>query len=108
MEFGELSILCFQRNNKCSMLKTKFYMLASLLILIGCDQIVEDFNTIHNKNHIVTCKHPLGHIIKYEITSYEARYPYSLRAGVWSFETIKGLKVISTYCHLEISKGELI
>jgi hypothetical protein len=83
------------------MLKIKLSLFLSLFITTGCDQV-------HNKNYIITCKHPLGHIAKYEVASYEARHPYSPRAGLWRFKTINGLEVISTYCHLEIHKGELI
>ena len=90
------------------MIKTKLSIFASLFISVGCDQAIKDFRMIHNRNFIITCKHPLGHIEKYEVTSYEARHPYAPKAGLWSFKTISGLEVISTYCHLEISKGELI
>lgn len=90
------------------MLKTKLFIFLSLFISIGCDQVIKDFNMIHNRNHVITCKHPLGHIKKYEVTAYEASHPYSPRAGLWRFKTIEGIEIISTYCHLEISSVELI
>ena len=90
------------------MIKIKLSIFVSLLITAGCDQVIKDSNKIHNKNYVITCKHPLGHIKKYEVTSYEARHPYAPKAGLWSFKTTSGLEGISTYCHLEISKGELI
>jgi hypothetical protein len=90
------------------MLKAKLYILMLLLLLVGCDQVISDYRALHNKNHVITCKHPLGHILKYEVDAVESRYPYSSRAGVWRFKTIKGLEIISTYCHLEINKGELV
>tara|TARA_Y200000002_G_scaffold255476_1_gene211918 strand:- start:3507 stop:3764 length:258 start_codon:yes stop_codon:yes gene_type:complete len=69
--------------------------------MTSCIDFTEEFNAIHNKEHIITCKHPLGHTISYSVSSVKNRFPYIMRGGLWKFKTKKGIQVISTYCHLE-------
>ena len=80
----------------------KFIVLFVLFILqSSCIDFIGEYNEIHNKVNIVTCKHPDGRLITYNISNSEANYPHNMKGGLWKFKTLKGKKVISSLCHLE-------
>ena len=80
----------------------KFITLAVLFALqCSCIDFVEEYNEIHNRVNTVICRHPKGHIVKYNISNSETNYPHVMRGGLWKFKTLEGKKVISSFCHLE-------
>tara|TARA_B100001989_G_scaffold251217_2_gene229933 strand:+ start:877 stop:1176 length:300 start_codon:yes stop_codon:yes gene_type:complete len=42
-------------------------------------------------NYIITCKHPLGHIMKHVVSASSWRNSYGSRSGVFRFRDINGI-----------------
>ena len=54
------------------------------------------------KQSEIICQHPAGHVIKYKVSGDNARYPLNMKGSMWSFNTVEGKHIISTFCHREI------
>ena len=70
----------------------------------ACEKLqegVEEIKAQEKKTYEIVCKHPFGHIIKYEVEKKEFNYPTNANGGIWFFKTKSGLKVRSTFCHTE-------
>ena len=78
-----------------------------LSLIIFCSACVnskernKEFNDREEKPYEIVCKHPFGHIVKYEVEKKEFNYPSNANGGIWFFKTKSGLKVRSTFCHTE-------
>ena len=83
----------------------KISILLSLIIFCSCcansKEKIKESSSREEKTYEIVCKHPFGHIVKYEVEKKEFNYPSNANGGIWFFKTKSGLKVRSTFCHTE-------
>ena len=55
--------------------------------------------------YIVVCNHPAGHILDYRVSKEVFEELRERRGGLWSFDSLRGTKVLATFCHIQIGLG---
>ena len=55
-----------------------------------------------SKIYTITCNLPINLKKSFKVDYKNAINPFHIRSGVWRFTTIKGKKIKSTHCHLEM------
>lgn len=84
----------------------KLVLLSLIIFCSACEKLqaeIEEINNHEEKSYEIICKHPFGHIVKYNVDAAVFEYPANFRGGLWHFRTKSGLKVRSTFCHAESS-----
>ena len=82
----------------------KAILLSLIIFCSACEKLQEEIKEINEqeqKTYLIVCKHPFGHIVKYNVDPSSFQYPANFRGGIWYFRTTSGLKVRSTFCHTE-------
>ena len=79
----------------------KKFLILLAFILTACEATVVKNNIYKVKTYTITCKLPVSGIKKYEVSHTTFNMPSNFRGGLWYFTTVNGLKVRSTFCHVE-------
>ena len=82
----------------------KAILLSLIVFCSACEKLkaeIEVAKVKEQKSYLIVCKHPFGHIVKYNVDAASFQYPANFRGGIWYFRTKSGLKVRSTFCHTE-------
>lgn len=83
----------------------------SLLFLVsGCGMRasvseVEYDNEGEVVEYIVVCNHPAGHLLDYRVSKEVFEELREKSGGLWSFDSLRGTKVLATFCHIQIGVG---
>ena len=71
------------------------------MIFCGCTTTAEERKK-QEKGFLITCELPgTREVKKYRVNHNEMKWPANHRGGIWSFKTLDGKLVRSTYCHVE-------
>ena len=89
-------------------MKSIYLSMLIIFLSIGCSPPSERLKKRkeslerESKTYIITCEMPVDEKRVYQVNYENASNAFHVRAGVWRFTTIKGKKIMSTTCHLEM------
>ena len=70
-----------------------------LLLLAACEPNKYTPTKKVIKTYTIICKHPLGHIESFKVNELNFEMPYNFKGGIWTFRTVEGVSIRSSYCH---------